>query len=254
MSRPVLAVAGLSVRYGGNLAVTAVDLEVCQGEIVGLIGANGAGKTTTIDAICGFVPHTGSVAVVGTDMSSARPHARARAGLARTWQSVELFEDLTVRQNCEVAARPGGARQLFGDVIKPRRSGRDEGLIDESLALVGLGELAPRMPTELSHGQRKLAGVARALSGSPRVLLLDEPAAGLDRQESRLFGSMIRSVVDDRGLSALLVDHDTRLVFDVCDRVYALDFGIIVACGTPDEVRSDPRVVEAYLGVSESSA
>jgi len=245
-----LVVSGLSVRYGAHRAVSDVSFRVDAGELVGLIGANGAGKTTTLDAVSGFVDHDGTVTLGGVDLTGVAPHRRARAGLGRTWQGVELFDDLTLRQNCSVAARPVGWTNLARDVVGRRRDPVSDERVDAGLAAVGLLDVADRRPGELPHGHQKLAGVARALAGSPQVLLLDEPAAGLDRAESAAFGTTLRRLVDDLGTATLLIDHDTRLIFDVCDRVVVLDFGAVVATGPAAEVRSDPRVIEAYLGVS----
>ena len=258
---PLLMTSALTVSYGGLVAVSAVDLEIHAGELVGLIGPNGAGKTTTIDAICGFAPHRGRVSFLGRDLSNAPPYVRARTGIARTWQSIELFDDLTIRENCEVAAAPTGVRTLVRDIVAPRWGRRSSAPADsqrsvaDALERLGIAEDADRLPSELSSGHQKLAGVARALAASPRLLLLDEPAAGLDSTESIALGRQLRAVIDHRQagrepMAALLIDHDTRLVFDVCDRIYVLDFGAIIAFGTPDEIRSDPAVIEAYLGLS----
>jgi branched-chain amino acid transport system ATP-binding protein len=212
---------------------------------VGLIGPNGAGKTTTIDAVTGFVPHRGSVRLDGRELSDLRPHERARAGIGRTWQSVELFDDLTVEENCQVAAAPASLRTTVTELVRPTRSVHES--VTRSLDVVGLADDAGRLPTELSQGHRKLVGVARALAAGPRLLLLDEPAAGLDTAESTQLGERLRRVVD-RGASALLVDHDMGLVLGICDRVYVLDFGKLIATGTPAAIREDERVVAAYLG------
>jgi branched-chain amino acid transport system ATP-binding protein len=243
----LLRTEGLGVNYGGVVAVDHVGLVIEPGELVGLIGPNGAGKTTTVDAISGFTPHSGRVLLDGVDVTSRSAHERARSGLARTWQSVELFEDLTVRQHCEVAARRAGVRDLLADVVRPKRKTCDRA-VDAALEMMGLLDVDTELPSELPHGTQKLVGVARALAAEPRVLLLDEPAAGLDSTESEEFGARLRRIVD-AGSSALLIDHDTQLVMSVSDRIYVLDFGSVIAEGTPEEIRSDQRVIEAYLGV-----
>jgi branched-chain amino acid transport system ATP-binding protein len=222
-----LAAHGVSVSFGGVHAVVDVDLEVGDGGLVGLIGPNGAGKTTFIDAITGFVRARGSIELDGEDLSRLAPHERARRGLARTWQAIELFDDLTVGENVAVASARGS---------------------QEALELVGLdASAAGKMPSQLAQGERKLAGVARALAAEPRVVCLDEPAAGLDSTESEELGKRLRQVVDG-GTGMLLVDHDMSLVLGVCDHIIVLEFGKVIARGTPDEVRRDRRVVEAYLG------
>ncbi len=244
----VLATVGLSVHYGGVTALSAVDLEVRPGELVGLIGPNGAGKTTFIDAVTGFTRSVGQVRLNDQDLAHLPPHVRARGGVARTWQAAELFDDLPVRQNLSVAADRPSARRTAWDVVRGRSAQPD--IVEDTLRLFELDDLADRAPTELGQGQRKLVGVARALCGRPDVLLLDEPAAGLDTDESEALGRHLRAVVD-RGTPMLLVDHDMGLVLGVCDRVYVLEFGVVIAHGTPHEVRNDPRVVDAYLGESD---
>lgn len=242
-----LSVRGLTVHYGGIVALEGVSLHVAPGELVGLIGPNGAGKTTMVDSVSGFTAYSGEVELDGRNLDNAPPHHRVRAGLARTWQSVELFGDLTVARNCEVAAHHVGVGDLLVDAFRPGRKSSEDA-VDHALEAMGLTEVADELPTALPHGTQKLVGVARALAAKPSVLLLDEPAAGLDSHESIEFGARLREVVD-AGTSALLIDHDTQLVMDVCDRVYVLDFGSVISSGTPEDVRTDPVVVEAYLGV-----
>jgi branched-chain amino acid transport system ATP-binding protein len=238
----------MSVNYGGVHALQEFDLEVRTGELVGLIGPNGAGKTTFIDAVCGFVHCQGRLLLEDVDLSAAPPHARAKAGLARSWQSIELFHDLTVREMlCVAAARPG-----IGGALR-RVMERDRShlsVAERTLSALHLEALADSNPDQLTQGQRKLIGVARALAAQPRVVLLDEPAAGLDVRESRALGQQLRAIVDG-GLPMLLIDHDMSLVLTVCDFVYVLDFGRCIARGTPKEVRRDQRVREAYLGTAD---
>ena len=241
----VLSATGVSVSFGGVHAVVDVDLQVDEGQIVGLIGPNGAGKTTFIDAITGFVGSVGRVELDGHDLAGLPPHARARRGLARTWQSTELFDDLTVRENLAVAAQRPSFLALAAELVGKRVG--ESAAADRALTLLELGPVAEAMPAELTQGQRKLVGVARAIAMEPRLLCLDEPAAGLDTNESQGLGERLRRIAD-AGTTTLLIDHDMGLVMKICDRITVLEFGKVIAAGTPDEVRRDPRVVTAYLG------
>ncbi len=238
----------ISVAYGGVHAVDRVSLRVEPGTLVGLIGPNGVGKTSLIDAISGFTPTAhGRVVFDGTDLSDAPPHRRARLGLARTFQSLELFDDLSVRDNLLAAAERPRWWTVFADFVHPGRATDSAAVVDHVFDVLGIAGLADRSPAEISQGQRKLVGVARALAGRPRLLLLDEPASGLDTSESRDLGTRLRGLLGE-GCAMLLVDHDMGLVLDVCDMVYVLDFGQILAAGTPAEIRGDAAVIDAYLG------
>jgi branched-chain amino acid transport system ATP-binding protein len=247
MSRAVLEARDLSVRFGGVQALTGVDLEVREGQIVGLIGPNGAGKTTLIDAITGFVPCRGSVSVDGRDLTRMRPHARVRAGLGRTWQAVELFDDLSVAENVAVAAHSPSPWSTVRDLF--RHTAQNSVRIAETLEAVGIGELVDAVPSELSEGQRKLVGISRAFASYPKVVCLDEPAAGLDTDETVVLGKQLRRI-GDQGTPMLLIDHDMSLVFGTCDYVVVLEFGRVIAAGSPQEIGDHPRVVAAYLGNS----
>ncbi|MGD9705138.1 MAG: ATP-binding cassette domain-containing protein [Acidimicrobiia bacterium] len=237
LQRPAaaLSVQGLSVRYGGVIAVDDVSFDVPTGAIVGLIGPNGAGKTTTMDALCGFAGSIGEVRLAGRTLDGLAPHRRAQLGLGRTFQGLDLYEDLSVAENVAVGQ------------FTSRASGTAE--LDTLLESLGLTALAERPVSELSQGQRQLVSIARALAGRPNVLLLDEPAAGLDTVESLWLASQLRAI-RDQGVTTLLVDHDMGLVLGLCDLIHVLDFGRLIASGTPAEIRDDEAVSMAYLGTS----
>jgi ABC-type branched-subunit amino acid transport system ATPase component len=243
----LLEVTGLSVSFGGLLAVDDVSFAVRPDTIMALIGPNGAGKTTTIDALSGFVPSaTGTITLVGQRIDSLPAHERARAGLARTFQSVELFDDLSVRENLLVAATTPRWWSPFVDACTPKRSARGID-VDFALDMMDLSALAGARPPELSHGQRQLAGVARALASRPKLVLLDEPAAGLDPTETAALGALLRTLPSE-GIGVLLVDHDMSLILEVSDEIIVLDFGRVIADGPAAAVRHDPAVIAAYLG------
>jgi branched-chain amino acid transport system ATP-binding protein len=245
----VLRTEGLSVSYGGVRALSDFTLSVNPGQLVGLIGPNGAGKTTFIDAVTGFARSTGVIELDGTDISRMSPDKRARRGLARTWQSIDLFDELTVRENLTVASSRQSVWESTLEVLTGRNAEAES--VAKALALLELDRFAEERPDGLTQGQRKLVGVARALVADPRVICLDEPAAGLDTSESEALGQRLREVVQS-GTPMLLVDHDMGLVLSVCDYVYVLDFGKMIAEGTADAVRKNPRVIEAYLGSASS--
>jgi branched-chain amino acid transport system ATP-binding protein len=244
----LLEVADLLVAFGGVHALDGVDLTVNRGSVTGLIGPNGAGKTTLIDAVTGFVsPGRGEIRFGGRDVTGLAPSRRAELGLVRTFQSLELFEDLSVGDNLRVAAEPEPWWGILVEAIGRRVSTTVDDDVHWALDLMGLDDGFDALPSELSHGQRRLVSVARALAARPQLVLLDEPAAGLDTSETELLGRHLRQL-PDAGVSVLLIDHDMSLVLDVCTHLHVLDFGRIIATGTPEEVRSDPSVIAAYLG------
>lgn len=247
-AQPLLAVHGLGVSYGGVHALEDVSFDITAG-VTGLIGPNGAGKTTLVDALSGYVQsNKGRLTFEGKDVTTSKPHVRARAGLRRTFQSIELFDDLTVRENLLVSAEQVDLRGLLRDLVLPQRQA-DQSAIDLALRVCGLLDWADHYPRNLSHGRRKLVGVARALASRPRLVLLDEPAAGLDSEESAELGRSLRRL-PAHGISVLLIDHDMPLVLGICDEVLVLDFGRLVAHGAPQQIREDPCVIAAYLGTT----
>ncbi|SOD74624.1 amino acid/amide ABC transporter ATP-binding protein 1 (HAAT family) [Jatrophihabitans sp. GAS493] len=241
-----LQARGITVRYGGVVANQDVSISVPPGQIVGLIGPNGAGKTSFVDALTGFAKASGEISMGGRRIDSLRPHQRRAAGLSRTWQSGELFASLTVAENILAGARPPRPSTIFRDLFLRHDPGT--AMVERALEIVGLPGSGGVRAGDLTLGQQKLVGVARALAGGCSTLLLDEPAAGLDSAESEEFAGRIRRIVDT-GPGALLIDHDMGLVLSVCDTIYVLEFGKLIFRGTADEARNDPAVIAAYLGV-----
>ena len=229
-----LSVEHLTVRYGGVVAVDDVSLEVPAERVTGLIGPNGAGKTSLIDAVTGFAPADGRVLIAGDRLDGLPVHARVRRGIARTFQALELYDDLTVEENVSAA--------IFGASRRHRR-----GLVEAALDRVGLSELSERPAGELSQGERQLVSIARACAADPMVLLLDEPAAGLGPRDTVRLGERIRGIAAT-GTGVLLIDHDISLVLDVCDHIYVLDFGKVLVEGDADTIRNDRAFADAYLG------
>jgi ABC-type branched-subunit amino acid transport system ATPase component/branched-subunit amino acid ABC-type transport system permease component len=232
---PALSVRNVGVHYGGVVALDNVSFDVRPGTIVGVIGPNGAGKTTLLDAITGFAPAMGSVALGGTALDGHPPHERVRSGLARTFQHIELYDDLSVFENIVVG-----------------RAGRGGPELAQLLDVVDLADAANRPAGELSQGRRQLVSIARGLASNPDVLLLDEPAAGLDSAESAWLGKRLRSI-RDAGTTIVLVDHDMHLVLSLCDEVHVLVFGKLVASGPPHVIGADADVASAYLGETHAA-
>jgi ABC-type branched-subunit amino acid transport system ATPase component len=252
---PILAAEGVTVRFGGVVALDDVSLSVPAGSTIGLVGPNGAGKTTLFGVLSGLLrPRAGRVFMSGVDVTRRSPQTRARRGLARTFQRMELFTELTVREHLVVARRVkdrrerlvGMARDMSGFGERPGE-GEDD-TVDEILELLGLTDLANRPALTVPLGTGRLLEVGRALAGEPSVMLLDEPSSGLDVHETEQLGDALRRVRRDRGTAFVLVEHNVEFVLDLADRVTVLDFGKLLVEGRPDEIRTSPEVQAAYLG------
>ncbi len=249
-----LACRGVTVRFGGLLAVDDVAMAVPAGELVGLVGPNGAGKSTLFGVFSGLVrPSAGTVLLDGQDVTEASPQSRAERGLARTFQHPELFGGLTVRQHLVLAHRARTAkRRVWSDLftlgsLRPA-DGDEEAAVDDLILTLGLAPVAERLAAGLPLGVSRLVELGRALATAPTVLLLDEPSSGLDSAETAEFEETLRRIPAERGVSVLIVEHDVELVMRLCPTMYVLDFGVLIATGSPDEIRRDRQVRAAYLG------
>jgi ABC-type branched-subunit amino acid transport system ATPase component/ABC-type branched-subunit amino acid transport system permease subunit len=243
-----LELSQVTVRFGGVYALIEVDLTVGPGEVVGLIGPNGAGKTTLIDVATGFVKSRGGrIRLGGESIDGLSVPRRAKAGLNRTFQSLELFEDLTIEDNLRVATEQWNVRAYVSDLVRPSKHPMPEAAV-EVIRHFGLGAILSRKPAELSYAMRRMVSLARSVATRPSILCLDEPASGLDSATRRTVVSTVRSLAKDWGIGVLLVEHDMGAVLSVSDRIVALDFGRVIATGPPEEIRRHPVVVAAYLG------
>ena len=246
-----LALEGVTVRFGGHVAVNGLSLAAPLGRLTGLIGPNGAGKTTTFNACSGLErASAGRLFLGGEDVSALGPAARSRRGLGRTFQRMELFDSITVAGNLAVGREAGlaGLNPLRHLWATPKERADTRRRVDDALARCGLEDVADELVGVLSTGRRRLVELARVIASGARMVLLDEPSSGLDSNETRRFGRILRSLVEEDGIGILLVEHDMTLVMSVCDYLYVLDFGVLIFEGTPTDVHDSPVVRAAYLG------
>jgi ABC-type branched-subunit amino acid transport system ATPase component len=246
-----LVISDIVVRYGGHTAVNGISLAAPRGRITGLIGPNGAGKTTTFNACSGLLkPTSGHVSLFGDDVTHMSPQRRAQRGLGRTFQRMELFDSLSVRENVSLGREAGMAGSKPWRHLRGTRSDSVTvaDAVSDAMEMCGITELASRRPADLSTGQRRLVELARCVAGGFSIMLLDEPSSGLDKGETVTFGKILRSLVEVQNVGILIVEHDMSLVMSTCDYIHVLDFGEPIFQGTPAEVGASEIVRAAYLG------
>ncbi len=249
----LLVVKDLGIQFGGLKAVDDVYMEIDKGEIVGLIGPNGAGKTTVFNMLTGvYTPTKGAIRFNHQSIIGKKPYQINRLGIARTFQNIRLFREMTVLENIKLSMNAQIRYSVVSGMLRLPAYWREERRADEKamelLSLFGLEDIRDQRAGNLPYGQQRKLEILRALASDPKLLLLDEPAAGMNPTETKELMEVIRSIRDQLGVAILLIEHDMSLVMEVCERLYVLDYGTLIATGSPDEVRKNEKVIKAYLG------
>ncbi|MGN1385997.1 MAG: ABC transporter ATP-binding protein [Bacillus sp. (in: firmicutes)] len=252
-NKPLLKVDSVGIQFGGLKAVSGVNMEIHHGELIGLIGPNGAGKTTFFNLLTGvYIPTEGSISLKGENLRKLPPYKINQKGISRTFQNIRLFGDLSVIDNVKVAYHSLSKHSIFSSILRLPNHMKGEKVIEEKalefLKIFNLDIFKDELAKNLPYGQQRRLEIARALAAKPQLLLLDEPAAGMNPQETQELMKLIAFIREKFDLTVLLIEHDMSLVMGVCERIYVLDHGQLIAHGKPEEIRNNPKVIEAYLG------